>query len=93
MKPGQFAPNVRLPRVGAAVMGCPSGWKQSAIFRGCILREAHQIIQGKPGQKVDNDPGVGLARIRVANSGGKEFDETPGCLVTGGGNDIRKASA
>jgi len=51
----------------------------------------NRIIQGKPGQEADNDPSVGLARVGVADGGGKEFDEAPGGPVAGALDQGRQA--
>ena len=51
----------------------------------------NRIIQVKPGQEADNDPSVGLARVGVADGGGKEYDEAPGGPVAGALDQGRQA--
>ena len=42
-----------------------------------------------PGQKFIRGPGVGAARVRVADVGGEEFEEAEAGAVAGGSDDSR----
>jgi hypothetical protein len=63
-------------------------WKGSVALLRSIGRLRKRLLLAGAA----DGPGIGFAGVRVPDGGGKEFDETPGGALAGGGDEGRQAS-